>query len=67
MNAVYWSSRSSGSPKQSHLPVRRTMLKLGILPGSFHRGVDRYQAGGSASPAATIRTIEVVIVVAVPR
>ena len=32
--------------EQSHLPVRRTLDKLGILPGSFYRWVDRYQAGG---------------------
>ncbi len=32
--------------KQSHLPVRRTLEKLGILPGSFYRWVDRYQTGG---------------------
>jgi transposase-like protein len=27
--------------EQSHLPVRRTLKKLGILPGSFYRWVDR--------------------------
>ena len=32
--------------EQSHLPVRRTLEKLGILPGSFYRWVDRYQTGG---------------------
>ena len=32
--------------EQSHLPVRRTLEKLGILPGSFYRWLDRYQAGG---------------------
>ena len=32
--------------EQSHLPVRRTLDKLGILPGSFYRWYDRYQAGG---------------------
>ena len=32
--------------EQSHLPVRRTLEKLGILPGSFYRWYDRYQAGG---------------------
>ena len=53
--------------EQSHMPVRRTLEKFGILPGSFYRWVDRYQTGGSASPAATIRPIEVVIVIAVPR
>ena len=26
--------------EQSHLPVRRTLEKLGILPGSFYRWVD---------------------------
>ena len=32
--------------EQSHLPVRRTLDKLGVLPGSFYRWVDRYQTGG---------------------
>jgi putative transposase len=32
--------------EQSHLPVRRTLDKLGVLPGSFYRWYDRYQAGG---------------------
>jgi len=32
--------------EQSHLPVRRTLEKLGILPGSFYRWVDRYKTGG---------------------
>ena len=32
--------------EQSHLPVRRTLEKLGILPGSFYRWYDRYQDGG---------------------
>ncbi len=32
--------------EQSQLPVRRTLEKLGILPGSFYRWVDRYQTGG---------------------
>ena len=32
--------------EQSHLPVRRTLAKLGVLPGSFYRWVDRYQTGG---------------------
>ena len=32
--------------EQSHLPVRRTLDKLGILPGSFYRWFDRYQTGG---------------------
>ena len=32
--------------EQSHLPVRRTLETLGILPGSFYRWVDRYQTGG---------------------
>ena len=30
--------------EQSHLPVRRTLEKLGILPGSFYRWYDRYQS-----------------------
>ena len=32
--------------EQSHLPVRRTLEKLGILPGSFYRWYERYQTGG---------------------
>ena len=31
---------------ESHLPVRRTLEKLGLLPGSFYRWVERYQTGG---------------------
>lgn len=32
--------------EQSHLPVRRTLDKLGILPSSFYRWYDKYRAGG---------------------
>ena len=32
--------------EQSHLPVRRTLGKLGVLPASFYRWYDRYQVGG---------------------
>ena len=32
--------------EQSHLPVRRTLEKLGVLPGSFYRWVERNHAGG---------------------
>lgn len=32
--------------EQSHLPVRRTVDKLGILPSTFYRWVDRYRQGG---------------------
>jgi len=32
--------------EQSHLPVRRTLAKLGILPATFYRWYDRYQSGG---------------------
>jgi putative transposase len=32
--------------EQSHLPVRRTLEKPGVLPGSFYRWVDRYHTGG---------------------
>jgi transposase-like protein len=32
--------------EQSHLSVRRTLEKLGVLPGSFYRWYDRYQTGG---------------------
>jgi transposase-like protein len=36
--------------EQSHLPVRRTLAKLGILPARFYRWYDRYQTGGPAAP-----------------
>ena len=32
--------------EQSHLPVRRTLAKLGILPATFYRWYDRYRTGG---------------------
>lgn len=32
--------------EQSHLPVRRTLEKLGVLPATFYRWVDRFQSGG---------------------
>ena len=32
--------------EQSHLPVRRTLEKLGIQPSRFYRWCDRLQAGG---------------------
>lgn len=32
--------------EQSHLPVRRTLRRLGIPPATFYRWVERYQAGG---------------------
>ena len=32
--------------EQSHLPVRRTLDKLAILPARFYRCYDRYQSGG---------------------
>ena len=32
--------------EQSHLPVRRTLEKLGILPSTFYRWYDRFAAGG---------------------
>ena len=31
---------------QSHLPVRRTLARLGILPGTFYRWDDRLRSGG---------------------
>src|SRR3954464_13789007 len=36
--------------EQSHLPVRRTLEKLGIQPARFYRWYDRLQAGGPAAP-----------------
>jgi putative transposase len=32
--------------EHAHLPVRRTLDKLGILPGTFYRWYDRFQTGG---------------------
>src|SRR5271156_4042600 len=32
--------------EQSHLPVRRTLDKLGIQPARFYRWYDRLQSGG---------------------
>ena len=32
--------------EQSHLPVRRTLDKLGIPRATFYRWYDRYQSGG---------------------
>ncbi len=32
--------------EQSHLPVRRTLDKLGIQPARFYRWYDRLQTGG---------------------
>jgi transposase InsO family protein len=32
--------------ERSHLPARRTLEKLGILPSTFYRWYDRYQTGG---------------------
>ena len=32
--------------EQSHLPVRRTLAKLGIQPARFYRWYDRLQNGG---------------------
>ena len=32
--------------EQSHLPVRRTLGKLGIQPARFYRWYDRLQTGG---------------------
>ena len=32
--------------EHSHLPARRTLEMLGILPSTFYRWVDRFQVGG---------------------
>jgi putative transposase len=32
--------------EHSPLAVRRTLAKLGILPGTFYRWYDRFQTGG---------------------
>ena len=34
--------------ERSHLPVRRTLEKLGIAKTTFYRWYDRYQAAGVA-------------------
>ena len=34
--------------ERSHLPVRRTLDKLGITPSTFYRWSDRYRAFGEA-------------------
>ncbi len=39
--------------EQSHLPVRRTLDKLGILPGSFYRWYDKYRTGAETLRSAT--------------
>jgi putative transposase len=33
--------------EQSHLPVRRTLAALGILPGTFYRWYERFHSGGA--------------------
>jgi transposase-like protein len=35
-----------GLVEQSHVPARRTLQTLGILPSRFYRWYDRYQTGG---------------------
>ena len=35
--------------EQSHLPVRHTLARLGILPGTFYRWYDRFRSGGAAA------------------
>jgi transposase-like protein len=37
--------------EQSHLPARRTLQTLGILPSTFYRWYDRYQTGGAEALA----------------
>jgi putative transposase len=36
--------------EQSHLPVRRTLGKLGIPRATFYRWYDLYQTGGPETP-----------------
>ena len=36
--------------EQSHLPVRRTLEKLGIPRATFYRWYDLFQTGGAGSP-----------------
>jgi putative transposase len=40
--------------EHSHLPVRRTLAKLGILPVTFYRWYDRFQSGGARGAARQI-------------
>ena len=37
--------------EQSHLPVRRTLATLGIMPMTFYRWYARLQAGGPEAMA----------------
>ena len=36
--------------EQSHLPVRRTLAKIGIPPTTFYRWYDRLVTGGLSKP-----------------
>jgi putative transposase len=36
--------------ERAHLPARRTLETLGILPSTFYRWYDRYQAGLESYP-----------------
>ena len=38
--------------ERAHLPVRRTLDKLGIPPSTFYRWYDRYRAFGEAGTRA---------------
>ena len=35
-----------GLVEQSHLPARRTLQMLGIMPSTFYRWYDRFRSGG---------------------
>ena len=39
-------ARDHPPSRATHLPVRRTLATLGILPGTFYRWYDRLQTGG---------------------
>jgi len=40
--------------EQSHLPVRRTLEKLGVSRATFYRWCDLYQTGGPEAPGRPI-------------
>ena len=40
--------------EQSHLPVRRTLEKLGVSRATFYRWYDLYQTGGAGSSGRQI-------------
>ncbi len=43
--------------EQSHLPVKRTLAKLGIPRATFYRWHDRYRTRGSRRPLTAWRRV----------